>query len=60
MIEIVVPILFSFWMCVTYVVYAMVMIAIWICIGLLGGPCMYLKPPKAPPIPSLPDFKESR
>jgi len=57
--DIVIPALFSFWMCVVYVVFSVIMIGIWICIGIMGGPCVRLKLPKAPPMPELPDFKES-
>ena len=54
--EIAIPILFSFWMCVIYVVFSVIMIAIWICIGILGGPAVRLKRPKIPPPPKVLDF----
>ena len=51
-IEIIVPMLFSFWFCIAYVIYSVLMIGIWICIGIMGGPCMRFKsvpPPEPPP-----------
>lgn len=58
MVEVLVPMLFSFWMCVIYVIFSIIMIGIWICIGIMGGPLLYLKPPKAPPVPELPPLPE--
>ena len=57
-IEIIVPMLFSFWFCVAYVIFAIFMIGIWVCIGIAGGPCMRLKPPKVPPMPPLPKMSD--
>lgn len=54
--EIAIPMLFSFWMCVIYIIFSVIMIGIWICIGILGGPAMRLKRPKIPEPPSLPEF----
>ncbi len=54
--EIVIPMLFSFWMCVAYVVFSVVMIAIWIFIGIMGGPAVRLRRPKIPSPPKVPDF----
>lgn len=55
--EIAIPMLFSFWMCVIYIIFSVCMIAIWIYIGIMGGPAIRLKRPKVPPPPKLPDFQ---
>ena len=57
--EIVDPMLFSFWMVVAYIIFSvciiaiwiLCMIAIWICVGMLGGPCIRLKRPRTPKPP---------
>ena len=54
--EIAIPILFSFWMCVIYGAFSLCMIIIWVCVGIMGGPAMRLKRPKIPPPPKLPDI----
>ena len=54
--EIVISMLFSFWMCVIYVIFSVIMIGIWICVGIMGGPAVRLKRPKIPPLPKLPDM----
>jgi amino acid transporter len=54
--DVIVPMLFSFWMCVIYVIFSIVMIAIWVCIGIMGGPAVRLKRPKIPLPPKLPDI----
>lgn len=57
--EIAIPMLFSFWMCVVYVIFSVIMIGIWVCIGIMGGPLMRFdppKPPEVPPLPEPPDF----
>lgn len=54
--EIVIPMLFSFWMVVIYVVFSVLMIVIWICVGILGGPAVRLRRPKIPSPPKLPDI----
>jgi len=59
-IEIIVPMLFSFWFVVAYVVFSVIMIGIWICIGIMGGPCLRLQPPKIPPPPPLPKLPDLR
>jgi len=56
--EMVVPMLFSFWMCVIYIVFAIFMIAVWVGIGIMGGPSMRFKIPKVPPVPKFPSFEE--
>ena len=56
--EIAIPMLFSFWMCVVYVVFSVIMIGIWICIGLMGGPAARFNPPKMPEMPELPKMPE--
>lgn len=48
--------LFSFWPMIAYVVFAAVMIAIWICVGLAGGPAFCFRVPKPPPVPEPPKF----
>ena len=53
--ETAISILFSFWMCVVYVVFSICMIAIWICVGIMGGPAVRLRRPKIPPPPKLED-----
>lgn len=45
-------------LCIAGIIYAVIMIAVWVCIGILGGPAVYLKPPKIPPMPPLPEMKE--
>lgn len=57
--EVAIPMLFSFWMCVAYITYGVIMIAIWICIGIMGGPCVRFNPPKIPPVPELPDIEKA-
>ena len=57
MMEVAIPMLFSFWMCVIYVTFSVVMIGIWICIGILGGPCVRFKPPEIPPVPEPPKLE---
>lgn len=58
--EILIPQLFSFWMCVAYIAFSIIMIIIWICIGILGGPAVRFRPPKIPPPPKIPDVKMSK
>lgn len=43
--------------CVTGVVYAVIMICIWIGVGLLGGPVVRFPYHKVPSPPEIPPFK---
>lgn len=56
-IEVIVPMLFSFWMVVVYVIFSIVMIAIWICVGILGGPAVRFKVRKPPKVPTFEEWK---
>lgn len=42
------------WICIAGIIYGVAMAIIWIFIGILGGPCVMLRPPKIPEPPKLP------
>lgn len=57
-IEIIVPMLFSFWMVVIYAIFSVLMIFILICIGKKGGPVFRFKAPNPPEVPPVPDLSD--